>query len=196
MRYPFATSPPLSALSGIVGLRFHRSQFLCIIKPRILNPDLSGSRATCPTSDQWLHLDWEIANHDFNRYEPLASGKPDMPNPDGSWSLLRLRVKSITTSPKFDGRWDFAILSCESWPLILPLGDFFFSKAPFYSNFLLGLFPQYHEGTIPLELVNSDSLRDFVHASRTSTSNSSQSVGSFISCALAATIIPVFLCSY
>jgi hypothetical protein len=35
-------------ISGIAGSRFHRSQFLCIRKPRMPNPDFPGSRATCP----------------------------------------------------------------------------------------------------------------------------------------------------
>jgi hypothetical protein len=40
------TSP--SVISGIAGSRFHRSQFLCIRKPRMPNPDFPGSCATCP----------------------------------------------------------------------------------------------------------------------------------------------------
>jgi hypothetical protein len=49
------------------------------------NPDLTGSDATCPYNDGWLRLNQEIVDHDFKEYETLASGKPDMPNPDGSW---------------------------------------------------------------------------------------------------------------
>jgi hypothetical protein len=78
-----ATSPPLSDLSGIAGSRFHRSQFLCIIKPRMPSPDLPGSRATCPVDDRRLPLNRAIANHDFNEYKTLTSTNPDTPNPDG-----------------------------------------------------------------------------------------------------------------
>jgi hypothetical protein len=35
---PRATSPPFSALSGIAGSQFHRSQFLCTIKPECRIP--------------------------------------------------------------------------------------------------------------------------------------------------------------
>jgi hypothetical protein len=46
---------------------------------------LPGISCHLSPSDQRLRLDREIANRDFNKYETLASGKPDKPNPDGSW---------------------------------------------------------------------------------------------------------------
>jgi hypothetical protein len=72
---------------------------------------LPGISCHLSPSDQRLRLDREIANRDFNKYETLASGKPDKPNPDGSWFFfLRLRVKSLATSPRSDGQRDFANL--------------------------------------------------------------------------------------
>jgi hypothetical protein len=73
------------------------------------NPDLSGSRATCPPSDRRLRLIREIATHDFKEYAPHLV-KRRMSNPDGILSLLRLRVNSCTASPRSNGWRDFAIL--------------------------------------------------------------------------------------
>jgi hypothetical protein len=60
------------------------------------------------------------------------------------------------TFPQLDGQRDFAILLSESYPSTLPLGDFLSSETPFYLELLLGLF---HDGTIPPELIRSDSFQ-------------------------------------
>jgi hypothetical protein len=83
--------------------------------------------------------------------------KTRIPNPDFPGSCA--------TSPRSDVQRDFVNLSCEPWPLILLLEDFFLFKASSGSNLLLSPSSQNHEGTILPELVNSDSLRYFAHSS-------------------------------
>jgi hypothetical protein len=92
---------------------------------KTLNVESRPPGISCHLSpiDQRLRCDREIANSDFNSYENLASGKPDMPICDGSWLLLRPRVRPLATPPRSIGWWDFAILLCEPWSLILLRGD-------------------------------------------------------------------------
>jgi hypothetical protein len=90
-------------------------------------------------------------------------------------SFLRLRAKSCMQllqdlTVGGTSRGSSARPGCR----FLLLKDFSRSKAPSYSNLLLGPSPRYHEGTIPPELVNSDSFREICTHFSCSTFNNFQ----------------------
>jgi hypothetical protein len=119
------------------------------------NLDFSGSHATCPLSVNGSDLIGKSLITISMSIKLLPPGNPMSRIPISLNSFLYLRVKSLAASPRSNDQWDFAILLCELWPLILLLRESFGSKAPFCSNLPLGPSPRNHEGTIPHELVNS-----------------------------------------
>jgi hypothetical protein len=115
------------------------------------------------------------------------------------WLLISscdLRVNFPTTSPRSNGQRDFTTLLYEPCPLILLLGDFSALKLLPVQNFSWVCSHSIRKELSLLSFVNSDSFRDLCALFLCSTSNNSQSVEvTFRLCALAATVIPVSLCS-
>jgi hypothetical protein len=118
------------------------------------------------------------------------------PNPDGLWSFLPApKANSRATSPRSDGQWDFAISSCEPWPLILLLEDFFRSKASSIRTFSWVLLPGITKELSLLSLSTLTPSETSRTLSSRSTLNNSRSVEPSRLCALPATVVPSSLCS-
>jgi hypothetical protein len=158
---------PRCAMPRVSARRYHRgthhnSEFCYFFhgpfdpeNVEVPNPDFPGSRATCPLSINGSDVIEKSPIVISTVMKILPPGNPICRVPISLNSFLYLRVKPLATSPRSNDQWDFTILLYELWPLILLLGESFGSKAPFYSNLLLGPSPRNHEGTIPPDLVNS-----------------------------------------
>jgi hypothetical protein len=71
----------------------------CTMKPRMPNPTLPGSRATCPVENQQLRLIRETATRDFMSMKLLPSQTPICRYAMALDSFLHLWVNFPTTSP-------------------------------------------------------------------------------------------------
>jgi hypothetical protein len=131
------------------------------------SPDSSGSRATCPSNDERLRLNREIATRDFDVHEMLALANPDMPickwQPDSSG---RPRVNSLATPPRSDGLRGFEDLLDDLQVVdSLPLGELSAPPPSFCKDFTEACSLREAKALSLLSFCNSDSFRDlFEHA--------------------------------